>query len=169
MADATTDEIEAQDKTRKSGLVVAILLVLAGAGAGYFAYAAGLVPFGPAQTRSEIKNETDSPGAHAASPLDDVAYVDLGALLITLGKDAEQRHLRFHAQVEVEARYQSDVEKIRPRILDVLNGYLRALELADLTDPLALTRIRGHLIRRLDIVAGEDRIRDLLVTEFVLN
>jgi len=30
-------------------------------------------------------------------------------------------------------------------------------------------RIRAHLLRRIQIVTGEGRVRDLLVTEFVLN
>jgi flagellar FliL protein len=56
-----------------------------------------------------------------------------------------------------------------PRILDVLNGYLRAIDIAQLEDPSALLRIRAHMLRRIQIVTGEGRVRDLLITEFVLN
>ncbi len=63
----------------------------------------------------------------------------------------------------------ADVEKMKPRIMDVLNGYLRAIEVSDLEDSLALMRIRGHLLRRIEIVVGEGLVRDVLVMEFVLN
>ena len=56
-----------------------------------------------------------------------------------------------------------------PRILDVLNGYLRAVEVAELGDANALVRLRSQMLRRIQIVTGEGRVRDLLVTEFVLN
>ncbi|MEO1000855.1 MAG: flagellar basal body-associated FliL family protein, partial [Pseudomonadota bacterium] len=56
-----------------------------------------------------------------------------------------------------------------PRILDVLNTFLRALHPSDLEDPSALPQLRGHMLRRIQIVTGEGRVRDLLVTEFVIN
>ena len=49
-----------------------------------------------------------------------------------------------------------------PRILDVLNSYLRAVELADLEDPSAMVRLRAQMLRRVQIVTGEGRVRDLL-------
>jgi flagellar FliL protein len=51
----------------------------------------------------------------------------------------------------------------------VLNGYLRAVDAADLEDPAALVRVRAQMLRRVQLVTGEGRVRDLLVTEFLLN
>ena len=51
----------------------------------------------------------------------------------------------------------------------MLNGYLRAVEVADLEDRTALVRLRAQMLRRVQIVTGEGRVRDLLVTEFVIN
>ena len=56
-----------------------------------------------------------------------------------------------------------------PRILDVLNGYLRAIAVSEIESPAGLVRLRAQLLRRIQIVTGEGRVRDLLVTEFVLN
>jgi flagellar FliL protein len=56
-----------------------------------------------------------------------------------------------------------------PRILDVLNSYLRAIDVASIEDPQAMARLRAQMLRRIQIVTGEGRVRDLLVTEFVLN
>jgi flagellar FliL protein len=62
-----------------------------------------------------------------------------------------------------------EVTLLLPRIMDVLNGYLRAIDITQLEDPAALIRIRAHMLRRIQIVTGEGRVRDLLITEFVLN
>jgi flagellar FliL protein len=34
---------------------------------------------------------------------------------------------------------------------------------------MALTRLRGQMLRRVQIVVGKDRVRDLLIMDFVLN
>jgi flagellar FliL protein len=77
--------------------------------------------------------------------------------------------LRFTSQIEVESKHAEDVTLILPRIIDVLNGYLRAVDAKELQDPVAMVRIRAHLLRRIQMVSGEGRVRDLLITEFVLN
>jgi len=77
--------------------------------------------------------------------------------------------LRFVGSLEVSPDAVGEVEILKPRITDILNGYLRALELEDFEEPAALLRIRSQLLHRVMIVAGEDRIRDLLIIEFVIN
>ncbi len=51
----------------------------------------------------------------------------------------------------------------------MLNSYLRAVEVRQLEDPSALLRLRAQMLRRVQIVTGEGRVRDLLISEFVLN
>jgi len=58
---------------------------------------------------------------------------------------------------------------LKPRIVDVLNGYLRAVTFAEMADPNALARLRGQMLRRIQVVTGEGRVKDLLIMEFVLN
>ncbi len=53
--------------------------------------------------------------------------------------------------------------------MDILNGYLRAVDVRDLEDPSALIRLRAQMLRRIQIVTGEGRVKDLLIMEFVLN
>ena len=61
------------------------------------------------------------------------------------------------------------VTNLSPRILDVLNTYLRAVSEVELEDPASMNRIRAQMLRRVQVVAGEENVRDLLITEFVLN
>lgn len=165
MTDATSDKAEGPEKSGKKGLALGVILALAGGVGGYFITASGLLPIGGAEMAKDMK-KTDK--AAIAKALPDVAFVDLQPVIVSVNT-GDSRHLKFHAQLEVNAGYAADVEMLKPRIMDVLNSYLRAVDLSDLEDSLALMRIRGHLLRRIGIVTGEGRVRDILVMEFVLN
>lgn len=165
MTDATAEEAEVPEKKGKKGLIIGLILAAAGAAGGYFLTTSGLLPFG---AKSEETYAEGDKNEVKAEPLADVGFVNLPPVVISLS-DGQARHLKFHAQLEVNAPYIADVEKMLPRIMDVLNGYLRAVDVSDLEDSMALTRIRGHLHRRIEIVTGEGRVRDVLVMEFVLN
>lgn len=166
MTDAAVDDLKPTEKKGKGRMILGVLLALAGAAGGYVAVSQGLIPGGAASATADA-----SPGADHVQPeaLPNVQFVDLGPIIVSVNPGGDSRHLRFHAQLEVPDAHTAEVEKMRPRILDVFNGYLRALELRDLQDPLALPRMRGHLLRRASVVLGEGRVRDVLVTEFVLN
>jgi len=110
-----------------------------------------------------------APSAEAPAALPAIAFVPVDPLVISLGPGARAKHLRFTAQIEVASGHQAEVTLLMPRILDVLNSYLRAVSYRDLEDPAALVRLRAQMLRRVQIVCGEGRVRDLLVTEFVLN
>ena len=51
----------------------------------------------------------------------------------------------------------------------MLNGYLRAVDVEDIEDPSSLVRLRAQMLRRIQIVVGQDAVSDLLIIEFVLN
>ncbi|WP_037314353.1 flagellar basal body-associated FliL family protein [Ruegeria halocynthiae] len=165
MTDATAEQAEAPEKSGKKGMIIGVILAVAGAAGGYFLTTSGLLPFGgkPAMEEAEGKDK-----GKPAKALPQVGFIDLPPVIVSV-KAGDSRHLKFHAQLEVNAGYAADVEKMKPRIMDILNGYLRAVEVSDLEDSLALMRIRGHLLRRIEIVVGEGRVRDVLVMEFVLN
>ncbi|MEW2919023.1 flagellar basal body-associated FliL family protein [Ruegeria sp. ANG10] len=165
MTDATAEQAEVPEKAGKKGMIIGVILAVAGAAGGYFLTTSGLLPFGGKPAMEDIK-ETDKGKAVKALP--QVGFIDLPPVIVSLNA-GDSRHLKFHAQLEVNSGYAADVEKMKPRIMDILNGYLRAVEVSDLEDSLALMRIRGHLLRRIEIVVGEGRVRDVLVMEFVLN
>jgi flagellar FliL protein len=100
---------------------------------------------------------------------DALVFVPLDPLVISLPGNGGRVHLRFTAQLEVAPEYALEVEAVKPRIVDVLNSYLRAVRVAELEDPAILIKLRGQMLRRVQIVTGEGRVRDLLIMEFVLN
>ena len=97
------------------------------------------------------------------------AFVPVPPLVISLPPSAHASHLQFAAQLEVDPAHRAEVAHLMPRVLDVMNTYLRAVQPTDLEQPSALIRLRAQLLRRIRIVCGEGRVRDLLVSQFALN
>ncbi len=149
-------------KKGKKGFLIGALLALALGGGGFFAVYSGMI------LGDEYAEKDDTPGKPVAD-LAPVAFVPLEPLVISLGRMTENRHLRFQAQLEVDPKHLDDVTTLVPRVMDVLNSYLRAVSVADLENPAALVSLRAQMLRRVQLVTGEGRVRDLLVMEFVLN
>lgn len=156
---------EAPKKGSKLPLLIGLVLALAGGGGGFFAASSGLLPFG----KAEAATAEESVKPEAVSPELLPQFVALDPMVISLPPGARRAHLRFAAQLEVAPEALETVTAIQPRIVDVLNGYLRAVDLADLEDPAALMRLRAQMLRRVQIVAGEGKVKDLLIMEFVLS
>lgn len=155
---------EAPKKGSKMPLIIGLVLAVAGGGGGFFAVQSGLLGGG-----GEAAEVAEEPEAEPSSPSEAVAFVAIDPLVISLPSSGGRDHLRFAAQLEVSPDYVAEIEAIKPRIVDVLNGYLRAVELSELEDPTALMRLRGQMLRRVQVVAGDGRIKDLLIMEFVLS
>ncbi len=141
-------------------LIMGIALAVLGGAGGFFAVQMGL--FG-SHEGTESTEEVTVP------PLQPTAFVPLDPLLINLPDTDGRRFLRFSAQLEVSPDHLADVEAIKPRIIDVLNGYLRAVRVSDLEDPTVLIKLRSQMLRRVQVVTGPGYVRDLLIMEFVLN
>jgi flagellar FliL protein len=170
MSEAATDVSDPPEKSGKAPMIIGVVLALAGAAGGFFAVQKGMIPMiRSAGDLSEKNNETQTENTMKMHETDDIAFVAIDPIMISLTGNGQVQHLRFRAQLEVGEEDESDVTKLLPRVVDVLNGYLRALELSDLRDPMALTRLRGQMLRRVQIVVGKDRVRDLLIMDFVLN
>jgi flagellar protein FliL len=152
-----TPDAKLEKKRSRLPLILGLVGALGGGGGVFYAVYSGLVlPEGLA-------------GAEKSAAMPDVEFLPVDPMIITLGPGARSQHLRFGAQLEVDRGHRADVATLMPRIVDVLNGYLRAVEAREFEDPAALVRLRAQMLRRVQIVTGEGRVRDLLVTEFILN
>lgn len=162
-AEADTPD-EQPAKKSKLPLILGLVLALLGGGGGFFAVQMGLIGGGTEEAHAEpVADEGPMPALPAAS------FVAIDPLVISLPGGDGRGHLRFAAQLEVPPAHVAEVEAIKPRIVDVLNGYLRAVRIAELEDPTALVRLRGQMLRRIQVVAGEGRVTDILIMEFVLS
>jgi flagellar FliL protein len=149
---------EAAPKSPRKALLLGGVLALLMGGGGFYATWSGLLAGGGSEPA----------GGHVAE-MPDIAFVPVAPLIVSIGPGGGERHLRFTSQIEVEAAEAEAVTQLMPRIMDVMNSYLRALDSASLEDPAGLVRMRAQMLRRIQMVTGEGRVRDLLITEFVLN
>jgi flagellar FliL protein len=156
---------DATDRPKRGkGLLLGLIAALALGGGGFYAVYGGLLD--PAGLLAGGGGHGEE---HGDGLLGDIAFVAMEPIMISLAPGASARHLRFGGQLEVEADAAPEVAALMPRILDVLNTYLRAVDVKDLEQPAAITRLRAQMLRRIQVVTGEGRVRDLLITEFVLN
>ena len=171
-AENTTDgsgaaDAEAPAKKKKPILLIAGLglVILLGGGAGAATFL-GLVdlPFigggGTAET-------------HAASgsqaPVE-TRFLPLPQLVVPVGTGApRQRHLLATLTIETTADAEPRLRHLEPRVVDVLNTYLRAVEPSEIEDPAAMLRLRAQMLRRVHLVAGAEGVQDLLISEFIVN
>ncbi|WP_298859155.1 flagellar basal body-associated FliL family protein [uncultured Sulfitobacter sp.] len=162
-AEQNTPE-EDPPKTSKMSLILGLVLALIGGGGGFYATWSGMILDG-----SEKSDHADATHKDVEDPFADIAFVEIEPLTISVDAQPQDRLLRFRAQLEVPKNHAEDVTKLLPRVVDVLNSYLRALELTDLEDQTALTRLRAQMLRRVQVVTGQDRVNDFLIMEFVLT
>lgn len=190
MTDATANISDGEDEAKKSSklpLIIGIVLALVGGGGGFFAAFSGMLPFGGGGAAEEHAAEGESAGdehamdSHATddhgtatgisptSAAGSVSFIELPPLVVSMGPSSSMHHLRFQASLEVVPSAVADVQSLQPRVIDVLNNYLRALAPSDIEAPGALIKIRSQMLRRIQLVTGENHVRDLLIMEFVLN
>jgi flagellar protein FliL len=142
------------------GLLLGVAGALVLGGVGFAAVYTGAVA-------SLLGREGDP--SSAVQPLEAVSFVPVDPIVIAMPPGAAARHLRFSAHLEVAPAHAAEVASLMPRIVDALNGYLRALEVADFEQPAATVVLRAQMLRRVQLATGEGRVRDLLISEFVLN
>lgn len=98
-----------------------------------------------------------------------LAFVPIEVITISLPPQSGARLVRISGQIEVAPESHNAMMQMQPRFVDVILTYLHAVEIADLRQPAALIHLRAQLLRRLQVVAGGEHIRDFLITEFLLD
>jgi len=163
MADETEPEpTEEKKKGGKKGLIIGLLGALLAGGGGFYATYAGLILGAPAAAADHAP-ESDLP------PLSEISFIALEPMVVSLGSAANAKYLRFSAQLDVDPASTEAVNMVLPRIVDVLNTYLRAVSEDELGKPAALERLRAQMLRRIQVVTEHGQVKDLLITEFVLG
>lgn len=169
MTKETTKPDEDAPKGGVKGLIFGMMgAVLLGAAAFFVTYT-GIFPTGGGGDAKAVDSHGNPVDITHAAGNSGVVFVALDPLIISLGRYATSRHLRFQAHLEVAPAAESEVQHLLPRVSDVLNTYLRAISEEEMEDPASMNRLRAQMLRRVQVVVGEDNVRDLLITEFVLN
>lgn len=160
---------ESEDTTTKKRglmlpLIIGAVLAVLGGGGGFWA-----VTMGPLASDATDAAAEDDQTADNGMPGPDVVFLPLDPIVISLGPDTLGQHLMFAAHLEVPTQHEAEVAHLVPRVIDVLNSYLRVISLEEVSEPTSLAILRAQLLRRIQIVTGPGRVQDLLVTQFVVN
>ncbi|NOX94788.1 MAG: flagellar basal body-associated FliL family protein [Alphaproteobacteria bacterium] len=157
--------------TKKASPIKAILSSLGIAGL-LAAVSAGIIfmsPFGNDGGACEADGSVMAQHEKKTRSYEDVEFVNLETLVVSLGPNAQAQYLKISVSVETTKDQLEAVKHLEPRFRDVLNSYLRAVDEKDLVEPFAMTRLRAQMLRRMQTVASSEIVLDVLITDFVLN
>ncbi len=159
---------ETPKKKSKLPLIVGLVLAITGAGGGFFLGSSGILTGAKEEAHANTE-ESSANTDEQATALEAVAFVEIPPVLISLQPGAQARTLRFRGSLEVPSEHESAVTNVLPRISDMLNSYLRALDAEDIEARGSLLKLRSQMMHRVDLIVGEGIVNDLLVMEFILN
>ena len=152
------DDTPAEKPKGKLMILISIAAFLVAAGGGFFASKAGMIPsIGGGDTKPKAGSELA------------VAFLPIDRIVVTLSGRAYAEQLLFSGAIEVAPENLAKVEALKPRIVDILNGYLRAVDETELADPTQLARLRAQMLHRINLATDGVPVSDLLISEFILN
>ena len=175
-ASAAIDDVEQEPAKKSKGMLFGMIGALLLGGASFFGVYSGMIPlpFGsppPAQTSTEDGTSEPQTAQKKSTDYGELSssFIPLRELIISLGPNSNSKHLKLVISVEVDSQAEEQVTALSPRIRDVLNTFLRAVDERDFEVPRAMTRLRGQMLRRVQLVTPPGSVRDLLIQDFVLN
>ncbi|GGD17564.1 flagellar basal body-associated FliL family protein [Aquisalinus flavus] len=101
--------------------------------------------------------------------LSEITFIEMEPMIVTLGEDASARNLRIGITLETAKADQESILFAQPKLRDAFTGYLRALEVSDIEDPNSIIRLRAQLQRRAEVILGNQSVRGVLITDFVIR
>ena len=168
--DANSDTKDTKDAAAKpagNGIVsIAILGVVCAASAF------GVVFMLPTSQASESPACAATVSAEVHSePLasENIDYVELEEMLVTIGSGAESRFVKLQAVVMAPKGEAARVEEASPMLADAFLSYLRAIEVSDYQSASFYPDMREQLSRRAELVLGAEHAHGVLITEFLLR
>ncbi len=98
-------------------------------------------------------------------------FYDMGEVVVNLQTDGKRQvFLKLVIQLELEAEEDKAViEKIKPRIIDNFQTYLRELRLDDLRGSAGLYRLREELLFRVTEAAQPVKVKDVLIQQMLVQ
>lgn len=101
----------------------------------------------------------------------EIVYHDLPTILVNLGgKNGQGGFLKLTVSLEVKGSAGAEqVKEVTPRIVDSFQVYLRELRVSDLEGSAGLQRLREELLLRVNNTLGEERVKDVLFKEMLVQ
>jgi len=141
-----------------------ILVALGAASFGTVFMLPGANPGTAPETVEEVEHEAEVPELDLTEEL---GYLALTPLTISLQDDS--RILKIGITLETLAGEEEYIDPSDPKIRDAFMGYLRALRMEQIEDPAFMAHMRAHLLRRAQLIFGAEKIRGILITDFLVR
>jgi len=162
--------VPAKPKLAKKKLIIIIaiatVLLLGGAGAGL--YFTGII--GGHKTGSKEGEGGDHDEKKAEHDGKAVFY-ELGDMIVNLsGEGRRPSMLKVKLTIELDdEKDKAAMEKVKPRVLDSFQAYMRELRVEDLKGSAGIYRLREELLLRVAEAAHPAKVRDVLITEMLVQ
>ena len=97
--------------------------------------------------------------------------IALEPVVVNLAQSEGRRYLKatVHLEVPEEEKVVKEVEARKPQLLDLLVNMLTKKTLAEVTAPDGLDVLRAEILERVVQAVGKERVRQVFVTEFVVQ
>lgn len=155
MSDATADE-QPPARRGRSKLLLAGAVLIAGFG-GFAASYLGYV------SPTALMASDKAAEAHGPAP----GYVDVPRIMLPLA--GRNRQLVLSIKLETTAEQVAGIEQQMPRILDSFNSFLSDIDPGAFDRRGVLEIVRAELQARVDMLLGEPRVGNVLITEFAIQ
>ncbi|KQP85524.1 MULTISPECIES: flagellar basal body-associated protein FliL [unclassified Methylobacterium] len=152
-------EGDAPPAGKKKILIIGAVVVALAAGGGFFFMKKKAGGDGHADAVAEVKKP--------------VVFLDVREMTVNLANEPGQDRTRF-AKVKVaielkDAKVESEVKPLMPRIEDTLQVYLRDLRASDLAGSAGIYRLREELLRRVNVAIHPARAEAVLFKDVVIQ
>jgi len=161
---AETPPPTAPSAAKRSLAFLPTLGILAALAAGAFAVVLFVVrPMFPPPAPSNVAREPVSQKFGRVVALDSV--------VVNVAQTEGRRYLKItvHLEVPEDEKIAKEVEQRKPQLLDLIVATLTKKSLAEVTAPEALDRLRGEVLERMTQALGPERVRQVFITEFVVQ
>lgn len=163
-----TEGAEASAEAPKKGFPIKLVLfilipvLLLGGAAGFL--------FLTEMGKSLIGMESTDGKAKPELP-EHIAYVELPEMLVNIQSTEKRRpYLRLTAQLELQdPKAVTELDKVKPRVIDAFQTYLRELRIEDLEGSAGSQRLKQELLKRAKAICAPIEISDVLFTNFVVQ
>ncbi|MDO5620007.1 MAG: flagellar basal body-associated FliL family protein [Paracoccus sp. (in: a-proteobacteria)] len=160
MTDATAEASETPAK--KKGMLLPILLVAVLGGGGFASTFLGVWSPSALLAPGEYKPAT------RAETAPQVDFIDVPRIRLSIASD-QPRTLLLDAKIETGTADRAQVEHLMPRVSDAFNSFLADIDPKAFGKRGVLEIVRAELVTRARYVLGDEVVKDLLITEFMLQ
>lgn len=164
MSDEPVKPAAAPPTGAKTSKVVLILLVLNLGASGFGTFKAVTAKPAHAAPAHGEKHETNEK-VEVTGPV-----IALDPFVVNLDEPGQSRYLKVTFQIElVKADAQALIEKNKQVIRDAILSHLSGLKLADTLGVAAKDKLRADVMKKLEDVVGDHKVRRTFIQEFVVQ